>query len=84
MGTREFGREPLAVDMTKERDFPWVDADIDWCRVATDRAATIIRQTRELEWTSRKLRDARFQRDIYWPLGFCVGVLCGLGLAVLL
>jgi hypothetical protein len=28
------------------------------------------------------LSAARYERDIWWPLGFCVGVLCGIGLGV--
>ena len=28
------------------------------------------------------LSAARYQRDIWWPLGFCVGLICGIGLGV--
>lgn len=63
-----------------ERDYLWADTDIDWCRVANDRAAMIIRQTQELEQYGHELGEALIQRDLWSVLAFVVGV--GLGFLV--
>ena len=51
--------------MMHERDYLWADTDIDWCRVANDRAAMIIRQTQELEQYGHELGEALIQRDLW-------------------
>jgi uncharacterized transporter YbjL len=66
--------------MMHERDYLWADTDIDWCRVANDRAAMIIRQTQELEQYGHELGEALIQRDLWSVLAFVVGV--GLGFLV--
>lgn len=70
-------------DIPAGSDYLWADTRPDWPAIATDRAATIIRQTQELRQTSRALREALMQRDLWSVLAFAVGVVCGVGLAVL-
>jgi len=91
MGTREFGREPLAVDMSKrppildDRDV-WTDAPV--VRTDADAARYWAAKHGEALQTIQDLRSdlsgARFERDIWWPLAFAVGLLTGWGLTWLM
>lgn len=72
------------VMMSHGTDHLWIDSDVDWTKVADDRAATIITQTQTIDGLRADLSAARFQRDIWWPLAFGVGVLCGFSLLVML
>lgn len=90
-GTREFGREPLAVDMSKRpsilddrdvwTDEPVVRTDADAARYWAAKHSETLQTIQDLR---SDLSAARFERDIWWPLAFCVGVLCGVGLPYVL
>jgi len=107
MGTREFGREPLALDLMhlnnlpdysktggpvgsglrppvlddRPADYHWAEPSItiNWESVAEQRARTIADQFATIAALRSDLSGARFERDIWWPLAFCVGVGFGMG-----
>jgi hypothetical protein len=62
-------------------DYPWTD-DGDPHDTPGSRRYWIEQYQEQLAVTQALRSDlsgARFERDIWWPLAFCVGVLCGLG-----
>lgn len=74
------GRRPPVLDDTDHRatDYLWADAGPDWVRVATDRAATIIRQTQELDELQHRLSVSETDQTIWRVLalvGWTVAVL---------
>lgn len=76
------GRRPPILDDSHVQTV-WNAADINWESVAEQRAQTIADQQGVIAALQSDLSDALFQRDIGWPLAFCVGVICGVGLVML-
>lgn len=72
---------PDVFDDTDRRasDYHWSEPStfIDW---QADHTAELNATIAALQGD---LSKARTQRDIWWPLAFCVGVIFGVGLAVL-
>lgn len=87
-GTREFGREPLAVDMSKrppildDRDV-WTDEQA--VRTDAEAARYWAAKHGETLQTIQDLRSdvsaAQSDRDMLWPLAFAIGLTCGVGLS---
>lgn len=76
-------QQPIFDDttMTRLSDYTWTD-DADPHDTPGSRRYWIEQYQEQLEVTQALRSDlsgARFERDIWWPLAFCVGVLCGLG-----
>lgn len=57
----------------------WTDVD-DEAEPARYWAAKHGEALSDIQQMRSDLSTARFERDIWWPLAFCVGVLCGVGL----
>ena len=57
----------------------WAASSINWESVAEQRAQTIADQFATIAALRSDLSGARFERDIWWPLAFCVGVGFGMG-----
>lgn len=75
------GRPPILDDRDVWTDQPAVRTDADAARYWAAKHGETLQTIQDLR---SDLSGARFERDIWWPLAFCVGVLCGAGLTWLI
>lgn len=60
-------------------DYPWVDTNVDWEKVAEQRQQTLDDQNAELVKLQAEISKMNAWQDIAWPLVFFAGLLCGVG-----
>lgn len=70
-------------DAPPVRDYLWIDEPTSDAESARYWAARHGEQLSMIQDLQSDLSAARFQRDGLWPLAFVVGVVVGIGLAVL-
>jgi hypothetical protein len=60
----------------------WSDppASIDWQAIAVKQSKANADYLAVISQLRSDLSATRFERDIWWPLAWCVGVLCGVGM----
>ena len=71
-------RPPILDDRDVWTDEPVVRTDAEAARYWAAKHGETLQTIQDLR---SDVSGARFERDIWWPLAFCVGVLCGAGLS---
>jgi hypothetical protein len=78
-------RPPVLDDTRCGSDYHWSEpsTSIDWQACYNERTQHTAELTATIAGLRTDLSTAQFQRDGLWPLAFVVGVVVGIGLAVL-